>query len=370
MDFTFELNNARKDSLYAVNQITSKSPVVEVFSALTDGREISSLRLNKETIKKAETYIRDTANKAANGDVNAMAELNTIRKIIVEPKLLQEIKLLNIFGSYKPLGWNETPEIETYKWLGVDSNIQAEGTDVTFPTYKRDKYPIAPITVSSGYAVNYRELALGDASRENEGMEEVRKDIRNKAVLYVYKTIYDAIENADGVKYFYENAGLAKASVDDLLTKIRRFGRPNVIGDYAVLSQFNAWIGYVASVGGKDIIGVSQKLLDEIADTGIVGVYNGSVLSEIPNPYNFLEKNAAGDNFKTLLPAGVAFVVPTGQPISAVQTFTQGGLTSFTGNDVTTGTVMTRFDLSVAAGVVKGLEYQVGILADTNLGTF
>ena len=369
MDYTFEMNNARNDSTYTVNQITEKSPVVEVFSALADGRDISSLKINETAIKKAETYIKQTANRAATGDFTAMAELNTIRKIIIEPKLLQEIKLLSIFGSYKPLGWNETPEIETYNWLGVESNIQAEGTDVSFPIRKKEKYPVAPITISGGYAVNYRELALGNAAKENEGMEEVRKDIRNKAALYVIETIFKAIENATGIKYFYENNTLAKQNVDALLTKIRRFGKPNVIGDYAILSQFIPWVGYVASVGSKDVIGISQKVLDEIADTGLVGSYLGSVLREIPNPYNFNKMNAAGDNFDTLLPAGLAFVVPAGQSTSAIQTFTQGGLTSFTGNDITNGNVLTRFDLAVAAGVVKGREYEIGVLHDTSLDT-
>jgi len=369
MDYTFEMNNARNDSTYTVNQITEKSPVVEVFSALADGRDVSSLRINESVIKKAEAYIKDTANKAANGDFSAMAELNTIRKIIIEPKLLQEIKLLSIFGSYKPLGWNETPEIETYNWLGVESNIQAEGTDVSFPIRKKEKYPVAPITISGGYAVNYRELALGNAAKENEGMEEVRKDIRNKAALYVIETVFNAVESATGVKYFYQNAGLAKQNVDALLTKIRRFGKPNVIGDYAILSQFVPWVGYVGSVSSKDVIGISQKVLDEIADTGLVGSYLGSVLREIPNPYNFNKMNADGDNFDTLLPTGLAFVVPAGQSTSAIQTFTQGGLTSFTGNDITNGNVLTRFDLAVAAGVVKGREYEIGIIHDTNLDT-
>jgi hypothetical protein len=79
--------------------------------------------------------------------------------------------------------------------------------------------------------------------------------------------------------------------------------------------------------------------------------------------------NADGDNFDTLLPAGLAFVVPAGQSTSAIQTFTQGGLTSFTGNDITNGNVLTRFDLAVAAGVVKGREYEIGIIHDTNLDT-
>ena len=367
MDYTFELNNARKDDMFTTNQIKAKSPVVEVFSAMADGKELSSLRLNEKVVNKASNYILGLASKAATNDLNAISELNTIRKFVIEPKLLQEIKLLSVFGSYKALGWNETPEIETYKWLGVESNIQAEGTDVSFPIRKTEKYPIAPITISGGYAVNYRELALGNLSRENEGMEEVRKDIRNKAALYVIETVFKAIENATGVKYFYENSTLAKTDVDALLAKIRRFGKPNVIADYAVLSQFIPWAGYVGSVSSKDVIGISQKVLDEIADTGLVGTYLGSVLREMPNPYNFSRRNATGDNFDTLLPAGLALVVPAGQPVSAIQTFTQGGLTSFTGNDVTNGTVVSRFDLAVAAGVAKNREYEVGIIHDSGL---
>jgi hypothetical protein len=367
MDYTFELNNARKDDQFVANQINAKSPVVEVFSAMADGKELSSLKLNEKIVNKASEYILGLAKKAEIGDLSAMAEINTIRKFNIEPKLLQEIKLLSIFGSYKPLGWNETPEVETYKWLGVEANQQAEGTDVTFPTYKVEKYPIAPVTISGGYAVNYRELALGDFARENEGMEEVRKTIRNNAALYVIKTVFDKVENATGVKYFYEASGLAKTGVDALLTKIRRYGKPTVIGDYAVLAQFIPWVGYVGTIGTSDVIGVSQKILDEIADTGLVGSYMGSILSEIPNSYNYNKKNTIGDNYDTLLPAGLAFVVPAGQRTSAIQTFTQGGLTSMTGNDVTTGTVMTRFDLAVAADVAKGREDEIAIIHDSSL---
>ena len=367
MNYTFELNNARKDDMFTSGQIKAKSPVVEVFSAMANGEELSSLRLNEKVVNNASKYILGLASKAETGDFSAISELNTIRKFVVEPKLLQEIKLLGLFGSYKPLGWNETPEIETYKYLGVESNIQAEGTDVSFPIRKKEKYAITPITVSGGYAVNYREMALGDLSKENEGMEEVKKDIRNNAALYVIETVFKAIENASGIKYFYENSTLAKASVDSLLTKIRRFGKPNVIGDYAVLSQFTPWVGYWGTDGTTAITGISQKVLDEIADTGIVGSYLGAVLSEISNPYNFNKKNATGDNFDTLLPAGLAFVLPTGQSTSAIQTFTQGGLTTFSGNDVTNGNIVSRFDLAVAAGVVRDREFEVGIIHDSAL---
>lgn len=38
-----------------------------------------------------------------------------------------------------------------------------------------------------------------------------------------------------------------------------------------------------------------------------------------------------------------------------------------TGNDVSTGRLLTRYDLEVAADVAKGQEYKIGIVRDTNL---
>lgn len=366
MNYSFELNNARKDDAYDTGKITQMSPVVEIFSAMADGKDLSPYGKRADIAAK---HIMDLGKRAENGDFGAIAELNTIRKFAIQPKLLQEIKLLGIFGSYKPLGWGETAMLETTEYLGVEANIQAEGTDVSFPTVRKKKKPLAPVTVSGGYAVNYRQLGLGDMTIENQGMEEVRKTIRNMASLYVIETVFKAIENATGVKYFYEASPLAKAGVDKILGNVRRYGKPNVSGDYAVLAQFLPWIGYSGTVGSNTITGVSQKLLDEIAETGIIGSYNGAVLKEIENGYNFNKKTADGTNYETLLPSGLAFVTPVAPVggVSAIQTFSIGGLTSMTGNSVTTGDIMTRFDLSIAAGVAS--PDAIGIIHDSSLDT-
>ena len=108
--------------------------------------------------------------------------------------------------------------------------------------------------------------------------------------------------------------------------------------------------------------------MNEIHNTGLMGMYNGAVLSEIPNAYDLTTLNKTGDNFDTLLPAGLGFVIPSGST-SPIYTVTRGGLTSFSGNDVTTGQQMTRFDLEVGALVAPGREYEIGIINDTNLST-
>lgn len=364
--YDYELNNVRRDDEVVNGKINEKSFVVEVFSAMADGSELSKFGKKGDVAVK---YIKELGEKGAQGDVCATSELNEIRKFVIQPKLLQEIKLLSLFGSYKPLAWGDTAYLEKVNYENVRSDIQAEGQDVSTAFTRKSKTPLAPITISAGHKVNYREVAMGDLTSENILIGEVKKEMNNKAVMYVIETVYKAIESATGVKYFYEDAGLTKTNVDALLTKIRRYGKPNVLGDYAVVAQFLPWIGYSGTVGANSITGVSQKLLDEIADTGIVGSYNGAVLKELPNGYNFNKLTADGSNYDTILPSGLAFVTPAAPVggVAPIQTFSIGGLSSFSGNSVSTGEIMTRYDLSIAVGVAA--TDAIGIIHDTNLDT-
>lgn len=43
MSYTFELNNERKDASFVSGKINANSPIVEVFSAMTDGKELDHL---------------------------------------------------------------------------------------------------------------------------------------------------------------------------------------------------------------------------------------------------------------------------------------------------------------------------------------
>ena len=41
MSYTFELNNERKDSNNVSGKVNAKSPVVEIFSAMANGKDLS-----------------------------------------------------------------------------------------------------------------------------------------------------------------------------------------------------------------------------------------------------------------------------------------------------------------------------------------
>ena len=298
------------------------------------------------------------------GDVVAKSELNTIRRFAMEPVLMQEIKLLGIFGNYKNIGYNESPEVEIPVYANVDAKIQAAGQDVKFPVIRKERKAIATTTISGGHAVDYRKAALGNMQDENELMEQVRIDIRNKAAKYVFDTVYNAIKNATGVKYFAEDAGLTKTNLDKVITNVRRWGKPTIVGDYALVSQINAFAGYQGTTPAVN--GISEKVMNEIQSTGLLGMYNGAVIAEMPNAYDIATLNEAGDNFATILDAGVGFVLPTGIS-SPIHTISRGNLTSCHGLDITTGTEMTRFDWEIGCLVLDSQAHRIGVISDTNL---
>lgn len=359
--YTYELNSIRKDEFVDTAKIKPTSPIVEVFSAMVAGRNLPKLAGN--TSDNAVKYIKALGEKASNGDGMAVSELNALRRYNIEPLLMEEIKLLNIFGTYKNLSYGDSIEVEVYGHEGEKSRFQAANGDVVFPTIVKEKYQVPTQVVSGGYAVDYRKIQMGDMSKENEGMEQTRIDIRNKSALYAVTTVYNAIKNASGVKYFAEEAGITKTGLDSVLTKVRRWGKPSIWGDYSVVSQVNTFVPYTNGAV-TPVSGISDAAMEEIRKTGLIGIYNGCTITETPNQYDVTSRTSDGSNFKTLLPEGLLFITPSGKN-SPVKTWSRGGLTSFTGNDVTTGHVLTRFDLEVAVDVAKGQEHKIGLISDT-----
>ena len=168
---TFEMNNARKD--VGNPQIKRTSPVVEVFSAMVNGRTLPVY--NDDTADKAVAYIKDLASKAGNGDMSANAELNQIRREILEPAILEEMKLLELFGSYTPLGADETVEREIWDVVGGAARIQALNGNVRVPAHVATRYTVAPISIGAGYQIQVSSYADSDGRQERHWRQVLRR---------------------------------------------------------------------------------------------------------------------------------------------------------------------------------------------------
>ena len=73
MNYSFELNNARNDATYATGKIHEKSPVVEVFSAMVAGSDLSKFGKHADA---SANYIKKLGERAQAGDLAAVSEIN------------------------------------------------------------------------------------------------------------------------------------------------------------------------------------------------------------------------------------------------------------------------------------------------------
>lgn len=368
MNTIYELNttNEVRDSLIDT-KVKQTSPVVEVFSLLTSGKSTS--HMDGKIVDKSVEHIKELASQAIAGDGRAVSEINAIRRFSIAPKLLEAIKILDFMGKYRTIPYDTVPMIRTYKYEGIDSRFQASSGDVPFAALSWREYPIATQTISSGFAVNYRELESGNFDgTEAEGLQQVRTDMQNKAVYYVISQLYNGIKAVKTagtrVAHFSEAQGISKQAVDDMLKSMRRYGKVNIMGDYSVVSQLNGFTGYT-TISGTTIPFGADAVAEEIRRTGAINLYNGAWVTEIPNALNFTKVNAGVTDYETYLPEGLLWFVPQGT-IAPLQIFRRGGLSSMSADDIVTREHLVRFDMEIGAGLAEGLEDWIGLVSDSN----
>lgn len=362
---TNELNSVIRTDLNANPRLKKGTVVSEVFNAWTiKNGDFSGMDMG--SVEKSKEYIMNLGKRAGAGDYNAISEMNTLRTIAVDAIITPVIGNLGIYGEYENLAFDESVERKVVKRAGESSRIQAPNSDVPFAAVAIERYPVATRTISGGYVVDYRRVELGDMSLESKGIKAVAADILNKAHAVIMTEMYNSIKNARGIVYSAEFAGVTKAGVDEVLNKVRRFGPATIMGSYALLSQFSNFMGYRGQIDDTVITGVSRTVMDDIYMMGRPAMYNGAALQELPSAVDVTRLNAEGDDFASVLPEGLGFVLPKGQQ-APVWVATRGGVTSLQGANVKTGLIETRFDLEIAVDVAKGLEYQIGMIHDTNL---
>ena len=362
----FELNNFQPNTqlngLQPVNKLTEKSPIVEIFSAMINGKDTNKYG---EKANKTYTYIKKLAENSLAGDGRAKVELNAIRTILLQTPLLKRLQLLSFMGNVISVGFNEEIRYKVYKIEGKGSNIQANQGDVAFKTASWNTRTMSTKTISGGMAINYRELATGNFDDQGILLEQTLTEMQNKIFYDIVSALYTGVKNASGIKHFVEAAGVTRASVVDMLKKIRRWGNVSISGDYSVVSQLNDFTGFKADPTDAKTTQLSQNVMDEILRTGLLTTFNGSPIVEIPNTYDLTSLNQAGNDYNLYLPEGLLFFLISGEK-SPLQVGYKGGIQSMSGSDIVSGMEMQRMDIEWGTKVIDEYIPTMGLISDSN----
>ena len=244
-------------------------------------------------------------------------------------------------------------------------NLLTMNSDVSFAGRNWMEYPVATRTISAGMAIDYRELASGNFDGTiAEEMAQVQVDMNNKGVAYVLGVLKKSLaNNTKYVKNYSTYTGdlPTEADVAKRVAFTRKMGKVAILGDYSLIQEISGWNGY-KTVGDTKIPFYSPSQVDEIAKAGVNGFYKGSTLVELENPFNYTKPLADKSGFETYYADDELYFTAAGNK-SPLNIFRRGGITTMSGTDVETGTIKTRFDVELGADVVKGREFEIGLLA-------
>lgn len=360
LNTSFDLMNPVQDNVVIKNEDAFKK-MVEICSALFAGSDAGKFGEQKDAVVKR---LKSLGEAAAMGDVKARSEINTIVKFVIEPKLLQAMKIFDFLGNYHEIGYNEQPRIKTYTYEDIDARVQAAHSDVAFSGRSWKEYPVNTRTISAGMAIDYRELASGNFDGTiAEETSQVQIDMNNKGVAYVIGVLKNALaSNTKYVKsYSTYNGAPTQAGVDAMIAHMRKMGKVTILGDFAVLGAICDWNGYKTVASTNYLPFYSEEQVNELARTGLNGFYKGATLVELENPYNYTKPLSDKSGFETYYSDEDLYFTASGNK-SPLHIFRRGGIMTMSGTDVETGTIKTRFDVEIGADVVKGREFEIGLI--------
>ena len=102
-----------------------------------------------------------------------------------------------------------------------------------------------------------------------------------------------------------------------------------------------------------------------IRKTGLLKMYRGTPVVEIPNTYNLTQLNSTGDFYETYLPEGLLYFLVSGA-YAPLKIGFKGGLQSMSATDINTRSEVTRYDMEMGIVVVPELIPSIGLVSDTN----
>lgn len=341
-----ELNSAQKSK-----DMRNKEGV-EIFSAVCSGKDLTKYG---KKVDKVLSYMKNLGEKAVGGDLKAQAEINAIREIQIESPLLKRINLFNYMGDFQSVPYDTELRYKVSQLQGKKSGEQANSGSFAFPTQTWAEGTFSTKTITGGMAVDYRQEATMNTDSIAQANEQVITDMFNQMFYDVVFNMYNTVSQlaaAGGLTVFSEAAGINQAVVDDAIRLIRRWGNVTISGDYSVISQMQAFIGFdVVPAAPAGTVQYSEAVMEEIRRTGLLQSYRGANVVEIPNSYNLTRVNQTaglGGNtpfFETYMPDGLLFLTPSGVGASPLQVGVKGGVTSMAGSDVNLRLNVQRFDI-------------------------
>jgi len=356
-----EINKIVKNKLSNAMTNNRPSEEVEIFTNIVYGKDVSKYGKKVDTVMDK---IKTLAGMAEDGNTQAKAELNAIRTITIQQPLEKRLAINNAMGNVVKVGYNEEMKYEVYQLQGEKSRVQASSGSFVFPTVKKRTGVMTTQTSTGGVVVDYRELQSGATDGMAMANEQVLTDMTNQMVLSHINALRNTITAATTLKNYAE--GITKTNVEDVRKKARRFGTSvTILGDYSAVSKLGELTSFGVVAAGTEFR-FPEYVMEEVMKTGLIKNYKGSIVVEMPNSYNMIDLNTAGDFYAPQLPTTDLWFLPQGA-YNALQICLRGSLQTMTATDINLRAEVTRYDWEFGNYVIAEYIPAIGYLYDATL---
>ena len=365
IDFKNLSENAEQIEINKIvkNRLSNSRPSedIEIFTNVLYGKDTSKYGKKVDTVMDK---IKTLAGMAEDGNTKAKAELNAIRTITIQQPLEKRLAINNAMGQVTKVAPNEELRFSVVQLQGDKSRIQASSGSFVFPTVKKRTGTMTVQNATGGLVIDPRELLSGDTDTMAYANEQVMTDIINQMVLSHINALRSAITAATTLKNYEE--GITKTSVESVRKKARRFGTSvTIMGDYSAVSKLGELTSFGVVAAGTEFR-FPEYVMEEVMKTGLIKNYKGSVVVEMPNSYNMIDLNTAGDFYAPQLPTTDLWFLPQGF-VSPLQIGIQGTLQTMTATDINLRAEVTRFDISYGNKVLIEMIPAMGYIYDDAL---
>ena len=356
-----EINKIVKNKLSNATTNNRPSEEVEIFTNIVYGKDVSKYGKKVDTVMDK---IKTLAGMVEDGNTQAKAELNAIRTVTIQQPLEKRLAINSAMGQVTKVGFNEEMKYEVYQLQGEKSRVQASSGSFVFPTVKKRTGTMTTKTSTGGLIFDVRELASGATDGFAYANEQVMTDMTNQMVLSHINALRSAITAATTLKNYAE--GITKTNVEDVRKKARRFGTSvTILGDYSAVNKLGEYANFGVVNTGTEFR-FPDFVMEEVMKTGLIKFYKGSIIVEMPNSYNMIDLNTAGDFYAPQLPTTDLWFLPQGM-MTPLQIGLRGGLTSMTATDINLRAEVTRYDWEFGNYVIAEYIPAIGYIYDDTL---
>lgn len=261
----------------------------------------------------------------------------------------KELDFLNQIADTKNIAAGDKA-VFNMKTGGIKAYIQAKGS-TTKRSYVADRQvTLDTIEISARPAINIVDLRTGRVNMADL-IREANREISNKKLAIVEKTLHDSIDDYSSPFYAY-GTGIVKNTLDAQLAYFRRLGPVTILGDQAAVAQLAPLTGMAFSTTQNQF---SNEMINENNQNGFIGNYNGCAVVSLANTY--FEGTTT-----PVLATDWLYIIPGG--LSADQrnlkVVNEGSVNAFESQNIDDLTYEVRLDQWFGCGFISGKLPTIG----------